>query len=175
MKKNMVYKITVLLLSAVMCISPCTGFAADSAPNVKATWDCVWFGSYPQAEIVESADKFTAIDQNILKDGDVIEDAELYKKLAEAEDNQWEGNDITLEDGEKYRRVQSSDTANPKPENIAYKWESDGSTYHYFKYEPVKWRVLNMNGEQDLMGQRMGIKVFVRGGHVHREAATFIH
>lgn len=105
----------------------------------------------------------------------MIEDAELYKKLAEAEDNQWEGNDITLEDGEKYRRVQSSDTANPKPENIAYKWESDGSTYHYFKYEPVKWRVLNMNGEQDLMGQRMGIKVFVRGGHVHREAATFIH
>ena len=50
MKKNMVYKITALLLSAVMCISPCTGFAADSAPNVKATWDCVWFGNYWQED-----------------------------------------------------------------------------------------------------------------------------
>ena len=38
----------------------------------KVTWDCVWFGSYPQAEVVPSADSYTAVDKSLLKSGDII-------------------------------------------------------------------------------------------------------
>ena len=69
----------------------------DMIADQKVTWDCVWFGSYPQAEVVESADAYTAIAQERLEAVELIEDAGLYKKLTDAQDNTWEGNDITLE------------------------------------------------------------------------------
>ena len=168
MKKMTAYRKTALLLAAVMSMSLCSGFTAGAqevagktgnpnageisrtVPNVKATWDCVWFGSYPQAEIVESAESYAAVEQSILEDGDIIEDAGLYQKLKNAEEGQWEGGDITL-DGQKYRRICSTDISCTAPQNVAYKWESEGSTYHYFKYEPVKWRVLKVSGNQALL------------------------
>ena len=48
----------------------------------KVTWDCIWFGSYPQREVVENANTYTAIDENYYnQQTDVIEDASLFKKL----------------------------------------------------------------------------------------------
>ena len=42
--------------------------------------DCIWFGSYPQREVVENANTYTAIDENYYnQQTDVIEDA-LYLK-----------------------------------------------------------------------------------------------
>lgn len=172
MKKSVICRMAAWLLSSALCVSLCTGVSAnaqevsegpvqspdnqngedvtDTSGNVKATWDCVWFGSYPQAEVVSSRENYTAIDGSILEDGDIIEDEGLYTSLAEADENAWEGNDITL-DGERYRRIQSTDIASPNLQSVAYKWESDGSTYHYFKYEPVKWRVLKVNEGQALL------------------------
>lgn len=110
----------------------------------KVAWDCVWLGSYPQAEVVESAEAYTAIEKERLKAGDIIEDVELYKKLADTQDNDWDGNDIIL-DGERYRRIKQEDAT--LKDSTFYHWES-GDVYHYFKYEPVKWRVLDVNGER---------------------------
>ena len=63
MKKMTAYRKTALLLAAVMSMSLCSGFTtgaqevagktdnpnvgeiSGTIPNVKATWDCVWFGS----------------------------------------------------------------------------------------------------------------------------------
>ena len=94
----------------------------------KVTWDCVYFGSYPQSEVTS-------------KDGSI------YNALKNA--TGWdENNDITI--GEtKYRRLKGED-ATDFFSNYDY-WNDNYKTYHYFKYEPIKWRVLNRNGNDALL------------------------
>lgn len=90
----------------------------------KVTWDCIYFGSYPQSEITS-------------KDGSV------YNKLKNA--TSWDNNDTTI-DGVKYRRLKEEDAtqrAYSGGSEQYYDWNDDYTTYHYFKYEPIKWRVLN--------------------------------
>ncbi len=114
----------------------------------KVTWDCVWFGKYPQAEVVPSADSYTAVDKSILRNGDIIENSRLYSQLQNA--SGWDtNNDITV-DGNKYRRMKKSDATHIDTDSVSYNW-SDSETYHYFKYEPIKWRVLKVNGNQALL------------------------
>ena len=67
------------------------------------TWDCVWFGSYPQAEVVSSADSYTAVDKSLLKSGDIIENSSLYNKLQSV--TGWDANNDITVDGNKYRRM----------------------------------------------------------------------
>lgn len=90
----------------------------------KVTWDCIYFGSYPQSEITS-------------KDGSV------YNKLKNA--TSWDNNDTTI-DGVKYRRLKGEDATQHAYSGSSeqyYDWNDDYTTYHYFKYEPIKWRVLN--------------------------------
>lgn len=87
----------------------------------RVTWDCVWFGSYPQSEITE-------------KDGDI------YNTLKNV--TGWDSNnDITI-GNTRYRRLKGEDATNS---NNSW-WRYD-TTYHYFKYEPIKWRVLSVEGK----------------------------
>ncbi len=93
------------------------------------TWDCVWFGSYPQSEVV-SPDP-------------------VYSTLQNAEG--WDSNnDITIS-GNRYRRMKEEDATDSDISNDSsdgqYSWP-DADTYHYFKYEPIKWRVLKIDGNQ---------------------------
>ena len=111
----------------------------------KVTWDCVWFGSYPQAEVVPSADSYTAVDKSLLKSGDIIENSSLYNKLQNA--TGWNSNNDVIVDGNKYRRMKKSDATYAISDSGYYNW-SDSDTWHYFKYEPIKWRVLKVNGNQ---------------------------
>ena len=77
----------------------------------KVTWDCIWFGSYPQTKIVSSS-----------KEND------LYSTLEKA--NGWDKNNDIIIGKEKYHRAKKS----------------------YFKYEPIKWRVIKCeNGEALLL------------------------
>ena len=78
------------------------------------------------------------------RDTDIIEDANLYAQLQNA--TGWDSNgDITLS-GDKYRRMKKSDaTFEISGYDYYYNWK-DSSSYHYFKYEPIKWRVLDVNG-----------------------------
>ena len=143
-------------------IKPMQESALRSAPNLsnpriekddsmtagqKVTWDCVWFGSYPQAEIVPSADDYTAVDKSMLRSGDIIEDSNLYNKLKNA--SGWDANNDITTDGNKYRRIKKSDATytSTSPESNYYNWP-DSDTWHYFKYEPIKWRVLRVDGNQ---------------------------
>lgn len=96
----------------------------------KVTWDCVYFGSYPQSEVTS-------------KDGSI------YNALKNA--TGWdENNDIMI--GEtKYRRLKGEDATYSSNEKGQYNWNGSYKTYHYFKYEPIKWRVLNRNGNDALL------------------------
>lgn len=68
----------------------------------RVTWDCAWFGSYPQAEVVPAGDDLS--DKDLPKQGNLIKDSALYQKLQSAAG--WDKNgDITL-DGGKYRRIE---------------------------------------------------------------------
>lgn len=97
----------------------------------KVTWDCVYFGSYPQSEVTS-------------KDGSI------YNALKNA--TGWDSNnDITI-GGTKYRRLKGEDaTYATSDESDQYNWNGNYKTYHYFKYEPIKWRVLNRNGNDALL------------------------
>ena len=75
----------------------------------KVTWDCLWFGSYPQSKITK-------------KDGDI------YTTLKNTDN--WDKNGDAIIDNIKYHKTKKS----------------------YFKYEPIKWRVLQSeNGEAFLL------------------------
>ena len=75
----------------------------------KVTWNCLWFGSYPQSRIT-------------------AEDGEIYTILTNIDN--WNKNGDVIIENTKY-----------------HKTEKD-----YFKYEPIKWRVLQSeNGEAFLL------------------------
>ena len=71
----------------------------------KVTWDCLWFGSYPQSEVTE-------------KDG------EIYTTLKNTDN--WDKNGDAIIDNIKYHKTKKG----------------------YFKYEPIKWRVLQSENEE---------------------------
>lgn len=52
----------------------------------------------------------------------------------------------------KYRRLKGEDATYARSdEEGQYDWNDNYKTYHYFKYEPIKWRVLNRNGNDALL------------------------
>lgn len=100
----------------------------------KTTWDCVWFGSYPQSEITS-------------------EDGDIYHELKNV--TGWdENNDIVIGKA-KYRRLKATEATNyatrtGETHPSYYNWKTDYNTYHYFKYEPIKWRVLNRDNNNNV-------------------------
>ena len=113
----------------------------------KVTWDCVWFGSYPQAEVIPGGVEYTALDARLRREGDVIVSDSVYSALQNA--SGWDANnDITL-NGAKYRRMKKGDATYTSTGSNYYQWSSS-TDYHYFKYEPIKWRVLHTDGNQAL-------------------------
>lgn len=85
------------------------------------TWDCVYFGSYPQGEIAESTDNST------------------YQILQSS--NGWSADNTLTIDDVKYKRIKKEDATST---GASYTWSDD--SYHYFKFEPIKWRVIDING-----------------------------
>ncbi len=123
---------------------------ADSSmrSGQKVTWDCIYFGSYPQAEVIttEMSSNYAAIGEEYLTDGDLIVSDSIYQALNNA--TGWDANgDITI-NGTKYRRMKQNDAIfSVSGERCQYNW-TDSDTYHYFKYEPIKWRVLKTDGNK---------------------------
>lgn len=99
---------------------------ADSSMTAKkkVTWDCVWFGLYPQSEVTGGS---------------------IYATLKNA--TGWDENNDIVINGNKYRRLRGQDaTYATSNDSESYNWKNNYKNYHYFKYEPIKWRVLNRNG-----------------------------
>lgn len=97
--------------------------ASDSSTEEgqKTTYDCVWFGSYPQSEITESARYGVVCKGNKGQDNNYIVNRTLYENLSKEE---FDSDDMVVVEDVKYKRLK-----------IDKKW-------HYFKCEPIKWRIL---------------------------------
>lgn len=121
----------------------------DMDSGQKVTWDCIYFGSYPQTEIVDKAQTSGTYGRDWEEKGDYEINPKIYKKLQNATD--WDDNeDITI-DGIKYRRLKMEDTLYYKSNTIQYfsnlflyNWKEVLKSYHYFRYDKIKWRILNV-------------------------------
>ena len=113
--------------------------------GLRTTWDCVYFGCYPACEI--TAGEFDAVDVYAVDEGSVLTDSALMERLEEAD---WQENETVL-DGVKYRRMQAGDAVSAAADREQhYRWH-DEESWHYFRYEPIKWRVLELNGDEALL------------------------
>ena len=111
----------------------------------KVTYDCVWFGSYPQTEIVDQASTSGVYGKAWAESTDYEENPSLYSELQNA--SGWDSNGDIEISGTKYRRIESWDATihtNTSSSVNFYHWSST-VTYHYFRYEPIKWRILNVS------------------------------
>lgn len=139
--------------------------------NGVSIYDYVYFGSYPQAEVVPSLseNKKTTVGPNIRNGNDYVVDEAIYQYLQSA--TGWDQNGDIEYMGKKYRRLRSSDSIMPGyvtsydelKESGYYNWsailvsidedeyEVDSTTYHYFQYQPIKWRVLEVADGKSLL------------------------
>lgn len=111
----------------------------------KITWDCIWFGNYPQAEVISSNSKYTALPESFLQTSDLIRDDGLYQMLQLA--TEWDGQGDIVTGSNKYRRIKKNAATYTSTYFTYYQWKSE-TEYHYFKYQPIKWRVLSVNGTE---------------------------
>lgn len=143
--------------------------------NGVSFYDYVYFGSYPQAEVIPSLSENakTTVGPNIRNGNDYVVDESIYQYLQNA--TGWDQNgDITYM-GKKYRRLRSSDSILPEyvtsydelKDSCSYNWSAilvsvdeeedeyeyavDSTTYHYFQYQPIKWRVLEVADGKSLL------------------------
>ena len=116
----------------------------------EVTWSCIEFGAYPANEVVDGS--FDAVDAYAVREGDVIRDAALYRKLSEAS---WTG-DETVIDGHRYFRINGAGAVSAAGDREQhYRWNDTGA-WHYFEFAPMKWRVLKLTGSQAwLIADRM--------------------
>ena len=144
--------------AAVKLQNPVIVEDASMESGQKVTWDCIYFGSYPQREVIADEAAYDSLFRGndtvkgyYNKDTDVIEDPALVDKLETAKD--WERNiDITI-DGSRYRRMTKTEATSYDEDYTdiqRYNWKNADSC-HYFKYEPIKWRVLDVNGSDVLL------------------------
>ena len=115
----------------------------------KATWDCIWFGSYPQSEVVCENDSEAIA--NLEAMNGTYQDAG-FSKVSQSTWNSivnasYDSNGDATVGKTKYRRIKMDDaTYTTSNKSDYYNW-TDPTTYHYFKYEPIKWRVLKTDGK----------------------------
>lgn len=118
--------------------------AAPSAKNTdddsenEMVWNCIYFGEYPQSEVTNSK-KITLLN-NITEDKWVsLENPSTGTNGSMAY--------YVAASGTKYLRMKMGDaTYATSNADHYYNW-SDSQTYHYFVYEPIKWRVLSVNAD----------------------------
>ena len=110
----------------------------------KVTWDCVWFGSYPQSEVVCETDteRIGELTGGAYDNQYVTVSKAQWDKITGAKYNNY--GDATV-GGVKYKCLSKTD-ANYATSGNSYYYEWGDDTVRYFRYEPIKWRVLNVNG-----------------------------
>lgn len=139
------------VLAGVLAVSVCLGLsginglhnasAADEANSNMpqnpvyyeqtdtTVWDYVYFGNYPQTLVSGSA---------------------LTQEIVNAE---YDDNGDTTVDGVKYRRLDKKSATYTSRDAAKgfFDWNQVAGEFVYFKYEPVKWRVLQNEGDTLLL------------------------
>lgn len=122
-------------------------------------YSCLYFGSYPQTEIIPENVTYSAWNAKCINKEDYIADQELYSTLKNATD--WDENGESIVNGEKYKRITDSFVTDG---HCYYNWQwmkdeqvedeneqVEDENYHYFKYEPIKWKVLCIDGNNVML------------------------
>lgn len=138
--------------AAITIEDPVINKSSSLQAGQKVTYDTVYFGSYPQAEVIAQKEDMDAVEPEMRNGADFIVDASLYQKLEKAT---WENDETTIK-GERYRRMKMEDAtyavASSEDEHKWYSsyrwWLGSNNTYRYFKYQPIKWRVLDVSGDE---------------------------
>lgn len=113
----------------------------------KVTWDCIYFGSYPQTEIVDKKETSGTYQKSWAETGDYEINGNAYAKLTSQ--TNWDSNGDAVIDGTKYRRISADDMAKVYNGANYFNWSDKNDTsYHYFRYDKIKWRVLNVQGRE---------------------------
>ena len=120
----------------------------------KVNWDCIWFGSYPQSEVVCETNTGRISELKSNDNQYAVVNIVLWKKITGAV---YDRNGDTVVKGVKYKRLSRTDAA-----IYARFWDSDyyewgDDTVRYFRYEPIKWRVLNVHGNDVLLVADKGL------------------
>lgn len=118
----------------------------------RVTWDTIYYGYYPQKEIVsEKTQCGAAKNQKWSKESDYEVNDKVYQQLQGAK---YTKNGDTVIDGVKYRRIRKEDSTFPatRGQDIPhYYFWARSVAYHYFRYEPIRWRVLNIADKNALL------------------------
>ena len=119
------------------------------------TWDCVYFGSYPQTEVVEAGSEEEAalvkMNRGMSNNGvnyRVDYESVSSSAFAQIETAAFDGNGDATVNGVRYRRLKGEESTASGTGSYDF---VDDTSYHYFKYEPVKWRVLSVDDGQALL------------------------
>lgn len=122
---------------------------AALSTGLVTEWCCVTFGSYPQTEIAAAVPD--SVDAFAMREGDFQVDPELYARLADAS---W-AEDETEIDGIRYLRINRRNAAGGTANSAGhYRWGLE--EYHYFRYDPIRWRILDLeDGRALLMADRL--------------------
>ena len=123
----------------------------DESMNAKqrATWWRVSFGSYPQAEVIPTSEEYVAVDPSLLTGEDVVKSDAIYDALEMSTD--WDEHNETLLNGIKYRRITIDDRVTLMNDHNGHDHWSPQTTYRYFQYQPIKWRILEINNNEALL------------------------
>lgn len=117
----------------------------------KVAWDTIYYGYYPQTEIVgDSAQCGTIKNKVWARSTDYDIQPKIYEQLQHAK---YTKTGDTVIDGVKYRRLAKANCtylARSSEIEKHYFWNSN-YPYHYFRYEPIRWRVLQISGENALL------------------------
>lgn len=117
----------------------------------KVTYDCIYYGSYPQREVISDKNSINKndehleikTDENWLNNSYIV-DPELYNQLKFSLN--WFNNELYI-DGSRYIRVTEDDASYSTVSAYHYYWDKN-KEYHYFKYEPIKWLVIDKSGSE---------------------------
>ena len=103
-------------------------------------WDTIYYGYYPQTEIVGEAGQCGIKTTLWNSESDYSLEPEVYAKLEKA---RYTADGDTVLNGIKYRRMKAEDRTYISRGEIdnRYFWNAT-IKYHYFRYEPIRWRVL---------------------------------
>ena len=141
--------------AAVQLDDPIIRDTSQMEARQKVTWDCVWFGSYPQSEVVCETDteRIGELTGGAYDNQYVTVSSAQWDKITGAKYNNY--GDATV-DGVKYKCLSKTDVVSSWfVGDSYYKWGDD--TVRYFRYEPIKWRVLNVNGTDAFLLADKGI------------------
>lgn len=166
-RKTLTYLVVItMVLSIVPCFELSKSYAESygiSNPRVTSegtVWDCVYFGSYPQTEVVADRTQCGTYGKIWETSGDCIVDSTLYNELKN--NATWDEYNTTYIKNTRYKRICREDATltisidNHNRKDEFYSW-LDSFEYHYFKYEPIKWRVLWVNEKDALLLSDLGL------------------